>query len=168
MMRAGSGLVAGLAALLFASCSPQAAEAPAAQAAATPEAATTHPVSGLEIIPVTLATDSGKHVIKAEVAVTQRDQAKGLMFRTEMGADEGMLFDYSDAPGLQRFWMKNTVLPLDLIFISPDGRVVNIIANAVPYSTDPLPSTGISAAVLELNGGRAAELGLKPGDRVSW
>ena len=66
------------------------------------------------------------------------------------------------------FWMKNTVLPLDLIFIGPDRRIINIAADAVPYSEDPIESEAPAGAVLELNAGRAAELGLSPGDRVEW
>jgi uncharacterized membrane protein (UPF0127 family) len=85
-----------------------------------------------------------------------------------MGADEGMLFPYEDDPHVLGFWMRNTVLPLDIIFITPDRRVLNIAANAVPYSEASLRSTGVAAAVLELNGGRAAALGIAPGDRVSW
>jgi len=94
-------------------------------------------------------------------------QQKGLMFRTKMGPDEGMLFP-SDTPALRSFWMKNTVIPLDIVFIGADHMISNIAANAVPYSLDPIPSSGPAIAVLELNGGRAAELGFTPGARVSW
>ena len=89
------------------------------------------------------------------------------MFRTRMGADEGMLFPF-DPPRQASFWMKNTVIPLDIIFIGPDRLVSNIAANATPYSLDPLPSAGTAAAVLEINGGRAAELGIVPGAKVAW
>ena len=96
-----------------------------------------------------------------------QQQARGLMFRTAMGADEGMLFPM-DPPRGASFWMRNTVIPLDLIFVGVDGRISNIAANAVPYDESPLRSVGLVIAVLELNGGRAAQLGLKPGDKVSW
>ncbi len=149
---------------VLAACSPQhAAEAtPAAQAAPT-----VHPVSGLPVIPLTVTTAKGKHAFRVEVAASDAEQAKGLMFRTQMGPDEGMLFprDPIDVPS---FWMKNTVLPLDIIFIGTDHKVLNIAANAQPYSLTPLPSAGMASAVLELNGGRAAQLGIGPGAKVDW
>ena len=152
-------------ALSIAACSPQAAEA---DRPAAPASAATHPVSGLEIIPITITTARGTRTIRAEVARTPAEQARGLMFRTEMGSDEGMLFPYEDDPHVLGFWMRNTVLPLDIIFITPDRRVLNIGANAVPYSEASVRSTGVAAAVLELNGGRAAELGIAPGDKLDW
>jgi uncharacterized membrane protein (UPF0127 family) len=95
------------------------------------------------------------------------EQAKGLMFRTQMGAGEGMIFPMVP-PRLASFWMKNTVIPLDIIFIGADRRILNVAANAVPYSETPIPSWGKAGAVLELNGGRAAALGIVAGDRVDW
>ena len=89
------------------------------------------------------------------------------MFRTAMGADEGMIFPMNP-PRQAAFWMKNTVIPLDIVFIGSDRRVLNVAANARPYTKTPLPSIGAAAAVLELNGGRAAQLGIGPGDRVEW
>ena len=89
------------------------------------------------------------------------------MFRTAMGADEGMIFPM-DPPRGASFWMRNTVLPLDIVFIGTDGRISNIAANAVPYDQTPLSSVGLVKGVLELNGGRAAELGIVPGDKVEW
>jgi uncharacterized membrane protein (UPF0127 family) len=152
-------------------CSPLAAGSNTAQAQATATASapalTVHPVSGLTVVPLTVTTASGAHVIKAEVAATPSEQERGLMFRSVMGADEGMIFPM-DPPRPTAFWMKNTVIPLDIIFIGADHKVLNVAANAVPYDLTPLPSTGDAAAVLELNGGRAAEIGLKPGDSVSW
>lgn len=154
-----------LALAMLSACSPQAAEAERPVAAALPA---THPVSGLEITPVSITTSRGVRTFRAEVARSPQEQARGLMFRTEMGADEGMLFPYENDPHVLGFWMRNTVLPLDIIFIAPDRRVLNIAANAVPYSEQSLRSAGIAAAVLELNGGRAAELGIAPGDKVDW
>ena len=151
------------AACALAACSTQAAQSSPVAA----ESASIHPFSGLRVIPVTLTENGRTHTIRAELAETPQQQAQGLMFRREMGADEGMLFP-SDFPQIRSFWMRNTVIPLDLIFVGPDKRIINIIANAEPYSLDPLESAGPAIAVLELNGGRAAELGLKPGSRVEW
>ena len=151
------------AACALAACSTQAAQSSPAAA----ESASVHPFSGLRVIPVTLTENGRTHTIRAELAETPQQQAQGLMFRREMGADEGMLFP-SDFPQVRSFWMRNTVIPLDLIFVGPDKRIINIIANAAPYSLDPLESAGPAIAVLELNGGRAAELGLKPGSGVEW
>jgi len=148
----------------LAACSPQAAER--AQAA-TAQASTVHPVSGLEVVPLTVTAGQGTHAFRVEMARTVQEQARGLMFRTEMGADEGMLFPY-DPPRVLSFWMKNTVIPLDLVFIGPDRRVINVVANATPYSEDQIWSEGPAIAVLELNGGRAEELGIGPGSVVSW
>ena len=146
----------------LAACSTQAAP-PAPQA----ESAAVHPVSGLEVIPLTITQDGATHRIRVEVARTPAEQAQGLMFRTTMGADEGMLFP-SNTPQFRSFWMKNTVIPLDIIFVGADGFISNIAAMTTPYSLDPIPSDGPAIAVLELNGGRAAELGIRPGARVEW
>lgn len=151
-------------------CSPLAAGSTSAQGTATTAPAaqlSVHPVSGLTVVPLTVTTASGPHVFKVEVAATPGEQERGLMFRTVMGADEGMIFPM-DPPRRTAFWMKNTVIPLDLIFIGADHKVLNVIANAVPYDLAQLPSDGAAAGVLELNGGRAAQIGLKTGDTVSW
>lgn len=89
------------------------------------------------------------------------------MFRTELADDKGMIFPFADAR-MAGFWMKNTVIPLDIIFIRADGKIENIAANTTPYSTDPVELTAPVAAVLELRGGLTAELGIKPGDSVHW
>jgi uncharacterized membrane protein (UPF0127 family) len=126
-----------------------------------------HPASGLAIIPLTVHHD--KHVLRfrVEAARSASEQERGLMFRTQMGANEGMIFPFIPARPAA-FWMKNTVIPLDIVFIGPDGRILNIAANATPYSLAPIPSAGVTAGVLELNGGRAAQLGIVPGDKVEW
>ena len=149
----------------LAACSPQpAAEAtPGAEAAAAPAR---HRESGLSVVPLTVTTANGPQRFQVEVAASPAEQQKGLMFRTAMGPNEGMIFPNSP-PQQRSFWMKNTVLPLDIIYIGPDRRVLNI-ANGVPYSTDSLPSAGPVINVLELNAGRSAELGIKPGDAVTW
>ncbi|QKG70443.1 DUF192 domain-containing protein [Erythrobacter mangrovi] len=146
-------------------CSPQvAAEAgPAVDAAQ----AATHPVSGLAVIPLTVTGKTGKHAFRVELAETPDAQRKGLMFRTELPDDEGMIFPY-DGTTAQSFWMKNTPLPLDIIFVGPDRKISNIAAMTTPYSLDSVYSIGPVLGVLELRGGRAAELGIAPGDTVEW
>ncbi|AZI38261.1 DUF192 domain-containing protein [Caenibius tardaugens NBRC 16725] len=151
--------------LLLAACTPGAGE----NAAAAKQVSTVskHPESGLRVIPLTVSHDGKENHFRVEVARTMEEQAKGLMFRTAMGPDEGMLFPF-DPPRDASFWMKNTVIPLDIVFIGTDGRVLNISANAEPYSLEPRSSTGVAKAVLELNGGRAAALGIAPGAQVRW
>jgi uncharacterized protein len=136
-------------------------------AAQAPAAAHLHPISGLAVIPLKVETRHGVHVFQVEDAVTMGEQERGLMFRKAMGADEGMIFPKSP-PARTAFWMKNTVLGLDIIFIGPDHRVLNIARNAVPFDETPLPSAGDVSGVLELNAGRAAQLGIEPGDLVRW
>jgi len=118
---------------------------------------------------VRLCIDSGAKTLafSVEIARTSAQQARGLMFRTSLADDRGMLFPFPDTR-MASFWMKNTVIPLDIIFIRADGRIENIAANTTPYSTDPVESTAPVVAVLELRGGLAAERGIKPGDRVRW
>ena len=161
-MSARAILYAALAAL--AACSPMSADA-GQKVAAT--AAARHPVSGLEVVPLTIVSANGRHAFRVEVARSGEEQQKGLMFRTAMGANEGMIFPMEPARQAG-FWMKNTVISLDLLFIGPDKRIESIAANAVPYALTPIPSKGSVSAVLELNGGRAAQLGLAAGDAVSW
>ena len=150
--------------LLTAACSPHAATGGAAAPAAS---SAVHPVSGLAVIPLSISGSGTVHRFRVEVARSEAEQEKGLMFRTAMGADEGMIFPMNP-PRSAAFWMRNTVIPLDIIFIGSDHRILNIAANAVPYDERPLPSAGAASGVLELNGGRAAGLGIGPGDRVAW
>lgn len=89
------------------------------------------------------------------------------MFRERLGPQEGMIFPF-DPPRPASFWMKNTLIPLDMIFIRTDGSIARIAAMTVPHSLDQVESGEPVAAVLEIAGGRAAELGLKEGDRVTW
>ena len=107
------------------------------------------------------------HRFSVELADDPDERARGLMFRTAMGPDEGMIFPMNP-PRTASFWMRNTVISLDLIFVAPDGRISNIAANAVPYDERPLLSIGPVKAVLEIPGGRAAQLGIAPGDKVAW
>lgn len=160
-------LTAGVMALgLLAACSPGES---ASVRAETPAAAETarHPVSGLKVIDLVVERGTTKLPFKVELADTPEAQARGLMFREKLGDNEGMIFP-SKAPEPRSFWMKNTPLSLDIIFIGTDGRITNIAANTVPYSLESVPSAGFAIGVLELRAGRAAELGIVPGDRVSW
>jgi len=102
---------------------------------------------------------------EVELATNDTERARGLMYRKQLGPYEGMLFDfYQEMP--VSFWMKNTLIPLDMVFIAADGTVKHVHANAVPLTTDPVPSRFPVRAVLEINGGSAALLGIKPGDKV--
>jgi len=149
---------------VLAACSPQ----QQASAGSPAPAASRHPESGLQVIPLTVTGQDGKvHKFKVEVAGTDEEQAKGLMFRRQMGADEGMIFP-RNPPDFASFWMHNTVIPLDIIFVGTDHRIINISANAEPYSENPRPSMGLAIGVLELNGGRAEQLGIGPGAKVEW
>ncbi len=152
-----------VAALGLAACTPQTATAPAA----VEPVAQYHPASGLDVVPLTVTSGDKTHKFQVEVARTGNDQALGLMHRTELGPNEGMIFPRSPARPAS-FWMKNTVISLDIIFVGADGRILNIGANAVPLSLDPVASIGPTALVFEIPGGRAAELGIKAGDLVEW
>ncbi len=119
-------------------------------------------------MPLTITTTAGKtHKFTVEVARTQAEQAQGLMNRDSLAPDRGMIFPY-DPPVAASFWMKNTLIPLDMIFIRADGTVARIEANTAPLSLDPVAAGEIVAAVLELAGGRAAELGITAGAKVEW
>jgi|SRR5262245_849364 len=114
-----------------------------------------------------LVIDTGAREIKFDVdlALNDVERARGLMFRKELGPYEGMLFDfYQEAP--VTFWMKNTLIPLDMVFIAADGTIRHVHANAKPLSTDTIPSEYPVRAVLEINGGSARLLGIKPGGKV--
>jgi uncharacterized protein len=111
-------------------------------------------------------TASGAHDFQVEIVNTDESREIGLMNRRYMGRDHGMLFEF-DTVAPQTFWMKNTYIPLDMVFISRAGVVTRVVANAEPLSEAIIPSGGPCAAVLELNGGVAAAIGLKVGDRIS-
>jgi len=145
------------AALLLAACAPGPA---GARDAAAGEAATA-------TVPLSIATKSGKVAFRVEVARTSEEQARGLMYRTSLAEDRGMIFPMTP-PRFASFWMKNTYIPLDLIFIRADGSIARIAANAVPEDLSPIPSGEPVAAVLEIAGGGAARHGIVEGDRVSW
>jgi hypothetical protein len=159
-------LAAALAGLALAACSPVGASTDAPPAPVEDTAAAVHPDSGLALIDVTIVSGDERHIFTTEVAASQEAQAKGMMFRTEMGDDEGMLFPSYEAQA-RSFWMKNTPLPLDIIFIGPDNRITNI-GEGVPYSVASVASDGPALAVFEIRGGLSEELGIAPGDLVEW
>jgi hypothetical protein len=112
-----------------------------------------------------VVTPKGSFDFAVELAETDAKRERGLMFRESLAPDRGMLFDFQ-TPRVVAFWMKNTLIPLDIIYIAQDGRVISIARNATPKSLVPLPSGGAALGVLELAGGRAEEIGLLPGDRI--
>ena len=114
---------------------------------------------------LSIVTASGVHAFKVEVAANEAARETGLMRRRYMPADRGMLFEF-DREAPVSFWMKNTYIPLDMIFIARNGSVTHIAADAEPLSEALIPSGGPCAAVLELNGGTAARIGAKVGDKV--
>jgi len=116
-------------------------------------------------VPLTIDTKKGPVKFLVEVASDDASRERGLMFRTHMNKDAGMLFEF---PGdqFESFWMKNTILPLDLLFIKRDGTISSISANAKPYSEATINSVEPVRAVLELNAGRTAALGIRPGQKA--
>lgn len=115
--------------------------------------------------PLEIVTSSGRVKFVVEIADNDLTRTKGLMYRKALAPDRGMLFDFK-SPRDVAFWMHNTYIPLDLIFIRRDGRVLSIARNANPMDDTPIPSGGPVLAVLEIPGGRAAQIGVLPGDRV--
>jgi uncharacterized membrane protein (UPF0127 family) len=122
--------------------------------------------SGLKQVPLTIHSTSGDYRFIVEIAASPAEQEQGLMFRRSLAPDRGMIFPY-DPPQEVGFWMKNTLIPLDMVFIRADGTIARI-AHATPLSLDTVPSGEPVAAVLEIAGGRAAELAIHAGDRVEW
>jgi uncharacterized membrane protein (UPF0127 family) len=152
-----------LAALALAACSPQA-ESAAPAPSMTPYL---HAVSGLEVVPLTITQNGRAHRFRVEVAESQQEQWMGLRFRERMAADEGMIFPRFP-PRIAAFTMENTQIPLDMVFIGEDGVVDSIIENTTPFEPGPFVSQEPAAAVLELNAGTTARLGIGPGARVDW
>ena len=131
-------------------------------------AAAQAPTAGQSLATTPLSIKGARlHRYQVELALTGEQQEIGLMFRKYMPLNHGMIFPM-DPPRPATFWMKNTYLPLDIIFIGPDHRIISIAANAKPLSEELIPCQSPVAAVLELNGGVAAKAGLKPGDAVTW
>ena len=123
-------------------------------------------VPAAELQPLEIATKSGVQVFAVEMATTPEEQAKGLMFRRNLPEGQGMLFDFHQEQPAS-FWMKNTYIPLDMIFIRADGRILRIAENTVPLSEALVTSGGPVRAVLEVNAGTARKLGIAAGDRVA-
>lgn len=118
-------------------------------------------------IPLTIEAGGNTHRFNVEVARTDAEQDRGLMFRTGLPADGGMIFPFSE-PRIGSFWMKNTLIPLDMIFIRADGSIDRIAENTIPESLEPVVSGGEVSAVLELAGGTAARLGLDETAKITW
>jgi uncharacterized membrane protein (UPF0127 family) len=117
--------------------------------------------------PLTITDDAGHtHAFQVEMATTPPEQETGLMFRKSVPADAGMLFIFPTVQP-EPFWMKNTLVPLDMVFINPDGTIRAIAENTVPYSLAPVESGGPVLAVLELQGGITAQDDISVGDRVT-
>ena len=113
-----------------------------------------------------IATKSGVHIFAVEMATTDDEKQKGLMYRRELADGKGMLFDFSPEQQIS-MWMKNTYISLDMIFIRADGRVLRIAENTEPESTAIISSGGLARGVLEVPAGTAQKYGIAPGDRVS-
>lgn len=132
----------------------------------SPAFAQAQPQAETAVEPLTITTASGKHVFSAEVMRTDEQRSRGLMFRRYMPPDRGMLFDFKQEQPVM-MWMKNTYLPLDMVFIARNGTVINVAENTEPMSERTIPSAGPAYAVLEVNAGTAKRIGLKRGDKVS-
>jgi uncharacterized membrane protein (UPF0127 family) len=142
---------------VIAACSPQTPTAAEIRAGAQ---------SGLATAPLTIHSSHGDHRFTVEIARTAEQQMTGLMFRRALPANHGMIFP-SDRPIMASFWMHNTLIPLDIIFVRADGTIARI-TTAKPLDDSPVPAGEPVVAVLELRGGRASELGIRAGDRVDW
>ena len=114
---------------------------------------------------IVVHTRTGPHRFRVQVAADSAAQERGLMYRRHMAADAGMIFPFPQ-PEMVIFWMKNTYIPLDLIFVRADGTVSSVAVDAVPMSTKAIPSNEPVSAVIELNAGRVRAFGIAPGDRV--
>ena len=141
-------------------------------ACAQSDTASANSDSAMRTIALTVASSNGTHAFQVEVAKTAAEQEKGLMFRTDIADNGGMLFwPYpagGGAPKEASFWMKNTPSPLDIIFIRPNGTIARIAENAIPGDETHIESGETVGAVLELRGGRSSALGIAEGDKVTW
>ncbi len=125
-------------------------------------------IERLEIVPLSITSPAGKTLhFKVEVARTADQQSRGLMFRESLAADKGMIFPM-DPPRVASFWMKNTLIPLDMIFIRTDGTIAYIAHETTPMSLEPVSSGEPVSAVLELAGGQTGKQGINEGDSVKW
>lgn len=119
----------------------------------------------LPVETIIIQTHGGPRTFKVEIAADEASRDYGLMHRTRLARDAGMLFDFNKTL-MAAFWMKDTPLPLDMLFVRPDGTISTVAANAVPFSTAEISSAEPIRAVIEINGGLARTLGIAPGDLV--
>lgn len=156
-----------LATLSLTACASKADEATATTTAegdlTSPDAA----APALKSTDVVVTMGAARHRFRVEVAATEAEQSRGLMYRTELAPDAGMLFPFP-APKIASFWMKNTLIPLDILFVRGDGSLDRIAENTTPGSLEPVVSGAEVAAVLELPGGTAARLGIDETARITW
>ncbi|UZE52186.1 DUF192 domain-containing protein [Rhodopseudomonas sp. P2A-2r] len=124
------------------------------------------PVRAAELEPLEIVTKSGVQVFSVELAKTEKERETGLMYRKELADGRGMLFDFTPEQQVS-MWMKNTFIPLDMIFIRADGRILRIAENTEPQSTKIISSGGLAKGVLEVIAGTAKKYGIAPGDRVA-
>ena len=124
------------------------------------------PAAAADEATLEIVTKNGVHVFSVEVAASDADRQKGLMFRKELPEGRGMLFDFKQDQDVS-MWMRNTLIPLDMLFINADGRIRRIAENTEPMSERTIPSGGPVRGVLEVIGGTAKKLGIAPGDRVA-
>ena len=116
-------------------------------------------------VPLSIVSEGGTHEFMVERAVSLDQQARGMMFRETMGADTGMIFEF-DEPKVATIWMKETSIPLDILFVRSNGRILKIEHMAQPYKLRSASSEAVVASVVELQGGRSRDLGIMPGDLV--
>jgi len=119
----------------------------------------------LTVETLTIQSARGPVKLKTELALSPAEQERGLMCRKTVPNDHAMLFVFKPAEPVT-FWMKNTLVPLDMLFVGPDGRIFNIVRKAPRLSLEPIPSNGSAVGVIEIGGGRADALGIAPGDKV--
>ena len=115
--------------------------------------------------PLVIKSADGEHKFKVEEAKTLAQQARGMMFRETMAPDTGMIFEF-DEPKVATIWMKNTAIPLDILFVRSNGKILKIEHSHQPYTLRSASSEAVVAAVVELSGGQAKELGIRPGDVI--
>jgi uncharacterized membrane protein (UPF0127 family) len=134
-------------------------------ACAQPEGVSPRQEAGAETERLTIDTRNGPVHFTVEIADDEAERNRGLMFRESLADDQGMLFHFQQ-PEYASFWMRNTLISLDIIFIGTDGRILNIADHTTPHSEESIPAAGLTRGVLEIRAGRAEELGIRPGDHV--
>jgi uncharacterized membrane protein (UPF0127 family) len=137
---------------------------PACKSGGQKAATTTAPAS---VASVAIDTGGRKVLFRVEVAVTPEEHARGLMYRSQLADDAGMVFVFEE-PSVQRFWMKNTLIPLDMIFIGKDRKIVGVVENAAPETETERMVGAPSQYVLEIGGGLSAKLGIHRGESVDF